>query len=402
MPTDHLSVEEASALLRGCAAPVRRETLPLTQALGRVAARDLTAVMDQPPFHRSPLDGYALHHADLTGACRETPACLPVCRHIFAGDPPGAPLPPGSAVRIMTGAPIPPGADCVVRQEDTDQGETTVRIFVSLSAHDNICDRGEDLRAGAPLFPAGTVLTPAHLGVLAGQGMEAVEVFARPRIGVLSAGDELVTPGMPLTPGKIYNSNQFYLTARLTELGMEPVISEVHGDDPEVLSAAVTALLANCDAVITTGGVSVGQKDFMPDVCRRLDGLRLFHGVAVKPGSPMLAMTVQDKPVACLSGNPFAAAATLEAVVRPMLLRLAGRRDCALPRASGVLTAPFRKASPGRRLVRAALADGKVSLPAGGQVSGVLSSWMGCNCLIDIPAGSPALPAGSEVEVILL
>ena len=402
MPTDRLSVEEASALLCRCAAPVRRETLPLTRALGRVAARDLFAVMDQPPFDRSPLDGYALRHGDLEGACAEAPAVLPVCRRIFAGDPPGDPIPRGCAARIMTGAPIPPGADCVVRQEDTDLGEKTVRIFVSLSAHDNICDRGEDLRSGAPLFPAGTVLTPAHLGVLAGQGMETVEVFARPRIGVLSAGDELVSPGTSLTPGKIYTSNQFYLSARLEQLGMEPVISEVHGDDPQALSAAVTALLAECSAVVTTGGVSVGQKDYMPAVCQRLSAALLFHGVAVKPGSPMLAMTVQGKPVVCLSGNPFAAAATLEAVARPMLLRLAGRRDCTLPRTSGVLTAPFRKASPGRRLVRAILTDGKVTLPAGGQVSGVLSSWMGCNCLIDIPAGSPALPAGTEVEVILL
>ena len=402
MPTDRLSVEEASALLCRCASPVRSETLPLNRALGRIAARGLSAVMDQPPFDRSPLDGYALHHEALAGACVETPAVLPVCRQIFAGDPPGGPIPFGCAGRIMTGAPIPPGADCVVRQEDTDEGEAAVRIFVSLSAHDNICDRGEDLHSGAPLFPAGTVLTPAHLGVLAGQGMGTVEVFARPRIGVLSAGDELVLPGTPLNPGKIYNSNQFYLSARLEQLGMEPVISPVHGDDPEALSAAVTALLAECDAVITTGGVSVGQKDYMPAVCRRLDAGLLFHGVAVKPGSPMLAMTVQGKPVVCLSGNPFAAAATLEAVARPMLGQLAGRRDCALPRASGVLTAPFRKASPGRRLVRAMISGTQVSLPAGGQVSGVLSSWMGCNCLIDIPAGSPPLAAGSSVEVILL
>ena len=402
MPMDRFSTEEASALLCRCASPVRRETLPLTRALGRVAAREVSAVMDQPPFDRTPLDGYALRHESLANACAETPTVLPVCRRIFAGDPPGDPIPSGCAARIMTGAPIPPGADCVVRQEDTDLGEETVRIFVSLSAHDNICDRGEDLRSGAPLFPAGTVLTPAHLGVLAGQGMETVEVFARPRIGLLSTGDELMLPGTSLTPGKIYNSNQFYLSARLEQLGMEPVISPVHGDDPEVLSAAVAELLGDCDAVVTTGGVSVGQKDYMPAVCRRLNAARLFHGVAVKPGSPMLAMTVRGKPVVCLSGNPFAAAATLETVARPMLLRLAGRRDCALPRASGVLTAPFRKASPGRRLVRATLTDGSVSLPAGGQVSGVLSSWMGCNCLIDIPAGSPALPAGTEVEVILL
>ena len=246
------------------------------------------------------------------------------------------------------------------------------------------------------------VLTPAHLGVLSGQGNRSVDVYARPRVGVLSAGDELAAPGTPLTPGKIYNSNQFYLSARLEQLGMEPVISEVHGDDPQALSAAVTALLAECSAVVTTGGVSVGQKDYMPAVCQRLSAALLFHGVAVKPGSPMLAMAVAGKPVVCLSGNPFAAVATLEAVARPMLLRLAGRRDGALPRSSGVLTSPFRKASSGRRLVRAMISSGQVSLPAGGQVSGVLSSWMGCNCLIDIPAGSPALPAGTEVEVILL
>lgn len=403
MARSYLSVEEAAERLIGLVtAPDRCQQLPLLEAPGRVCGRDLAASMDQPPFDRSPLDGYALRHTDLAGASPAHPACLKVVRQIFAGDPPGAPLEPGQAVRIMTGAPIPPGADCVIRQEDTDCGEETVRVFQPLSAHDNICPRGEDLRAGFPLLSRGQVLTSAHVGVLAGQGIQEVPVFPRPRIGLLATGSELTPPGQPLAPGKIHDSNQYYLSARLTELGMLPVWGQRRGDDPAILTDSVAELLDTCGGVITTGGVSVGLRDYMPQVCRRLGARELFHGVAVKPGAPVLAMVSRGKPVICLSGNPFAAAATLELLARPMLWRMAGRRDWALPRASGVLETAFPKASPGRRLVRASIRNGAVSIPAGSHVSGSLSTLMDCNCLVDIPAGSPPLSPGTQVEVVLL
>ena len=192
------SVLEAAALLPRPQA----ETLPLEEAWGRIAAQDLCARMDQPPFDRSPLDGYALHSGDLAGASRETPVTLPVVMKLYAGDAPAAALPVGCAARIMTGAPLPEGADCVLMQEQTDGGEETVQLYAAVKPLQNVVFRGEDVAAGAVIAPAGTVLTPAHLGVLAGQGYTEVSVFRPLTVGVLATGSELLTPGAPWAPGK--------------------------------------------------------------------------------------------------------------------------------------------------------------------------------------------------------
>lgn len=397
------SLEDAVSLLLERVSPLAQtEEIPLLQALNRVCAGDVTAVVDHPPFDRSPLDGYAARSEDLEGASFSAPAVLRVTQRIYAGQVSPGPLKPGTCARIMTGAPIPPGADCVIRQEDTDLGEEQVRISVSSAPHRNICDRGEDLRAGAPILSRGTCLTPAHLGVLAGQGLDRVSVYAPLKVGVLATGDELVPPGSPLPPGKIYNSNGTYLSARLCQLGMYPVVEPRGSDRLEVLTASLEALLDRCAAVLSTGGVSVGERDLMPAALEALRAQVLFHGVAVKPGSPVLAAMVRGKPVLCLSGNPFAAAATFEVVARPPLCRLAGWSAPMPRRVSGVLTSAFPKASPSRRLVRARLEGSAVSLPSGAHVSGALSALIGCNCLIDIPAGSPPLAANTPVEVVLL
>lgn len=403
MAHTYCSLEEAVSLLLDQFSPLTpMEEIPLAQALNRVSSGNITAAVDHPPFDRSPLDGYAARSEDLAGASTSSPAVLQVCQRIYAGQTPSGPVLPGTCARIMTGAPIPPGADCVIRQEDTDYGEEQVRIFVSSAPHRNICDRGEDLRKGTPILARGTVLTPAHLGVLAGQGMDHVSVFSPLKVGVLATGDELVLPGAPLPPGKIYNSNGAYLSARLCELGMCPTTGARGSDRLEVLAASLESLLDQCGAVLSTGGVSVGEKDLMPAALEALGARILFHGVAVKPGSPVLAAVVRDKPVLCLSGNPFAAAATFEVIARPLLCRLAGWSNPMPRRVTGVLADTFPKASPGRRLVRARLEGSAVSLPSGEHVSGALSALIGCNCLIDIPAGSPPLKAHTPVEVVLL
>lgn len=403
MPQFHLPLEEAVSLLLTQFPPLpQTEEISLAQVLNRVCAEDMAAGVDHPPFDRSPLDGYAARSEDLAGADASFPAVLRVTQRIYAGQVPSGPVEPGTCARIMTGAPIPPGADCIIRQEDTDYGEEQVRIFVSSAPHRNICDRGEDLRKGTPILSRGTVLTPAHLGVLAGQGLDRVSVFVPLEVGVLATGDELVPPGAPLPPGKIYNSNGTYLSARLCQLGMRPVTGNRGADRLEVLTASLEALLDRCGAVLSTGGVSVGEKDLMPAALEALGAQVLFHGVAVKPGSPVLAAAVRGKPVLCLSGNPFAAAATFEVIARPLLCRLAGWCDPMPRRIGGTLTTPFPKASPGRRLVRARLEGSAVSLPSGQHVSGALSALIGCNCLIDIPAGSPPLAANTPVEVVLL
>ena len=195
------------------------ERVPLDDACGRIAARDLCARMDQPPFDRSPLDGYALHSADTAGAGEETPVTLPVVMKLYAGDAPAAVLPAGCAARIMTGAPLPPGADCVLMQELTDGGEEQVRIYAQLQPNANVVFRGEDIAAGAPIAAAGTVLTPAHIGVLAGQGIPDAEVFRPLTVGVLATGSELLEAGEAWAPGKIYDANGIQNAARLRQLG---------------------------------------------------------------------------------------------------------------------------------------------------------------------------------------
>lgn len=398
-----LSLEQAVELLfRYTVSAAQREIEPLGKALGRICAADLCASLEQPPFDRSPLDGYAVRRGDLEGACPERPVELEVVQKIFAGDRPTGRLEPGTCARIMTGAPIPEGADCVVRQEDTDYGEKRVKVLHGPGRQSNICNRGEDLRRGAPIVSAGERLTAAHLGVLAGQGVMQVPVYPLLQVGVLSTGDELAGPGDVLCPGKIYDSNGAYLSARLCELGMEPTAVRCSSDDEHQVARSIQTLLECCDAVVTVGGVSVGQRDPLPRTAKLLGGEVLFHGVGVRPGSPMMAMLVDGKPVISLSGNPFAAAATLEAAVRPVLCRMAGWRDPLPQRRTAVLTGDLPKASPVRRLVRAVL-HGTHVLPAlGCHESGALSAMIGCNCLIDLPAGTPALTAGAEVEVLLL
>ena len=381
------------------------ETLPLEKACGRIAAKALCARMDQPPFDRSPLDGYALHSADTAGASRETPVTLPVVMKLYAGDAPAAALPAGCAARIMTGAPLPEGADCILMQELTDSGEETVQLYAAVKPLQNVVFRGEDVAAGAVIAPAGTVLTPAHLGVLAGQGYAEVTVCRPLTVGILSTGSELLAPGAPWAPGKIYDANGIQNAARLRQLGFA-VERQQCSDDPEVITGKMQELLTRCDAVITSGGVSVGQKDYLPLVLEKLGAQLLVEGVAQKPGSPMLAAALGGKLVFCLSGNPFAAAATLEQYAIPALLRAAGRREesCIPARTVCTLTNGFSKPSKGNRYLRATACGGKVTLPGTGNTeahsSGALSAMMGCNCLVEIPAGSGPVEPGTEVEVL--
>ena len=381
------------------------ETIPLEDACGRIAAKALCARMDQPPFDRSPLDGYALHSADTAGASRETPVTLPVTMKLYAGDAPAAALPAGCAARIMTGAPLPEGADCILMQELTDSGEETVQLYAALKPQQNVVFRGEDIAAGAVITPEGAVLTPAHLGVLAGQGYAEVPVYRPLTVGVLATGSELLAPGETWAPGKIYDANGIQNAARLRQLGF--AVRRQHcSDDPDEIARQLQELLAVCDAVITSGGVSVGQKDYLPAVLEQLDARMLVEGVAQKPGSPMLAATVGGRLVFCLSGNPFAAAATLEQYAIPALLRAAGRQEenCIPARTVCTLTTGFSKASKGNRYLRARMQGGEAAIPGEGNAevhsSGSLSAMIGCNCLVELPAGSGPVKAGEKVEVL--
>jgi molybdopterin molybdotransferase len=403
-----ISLEEAlDCLLRRPWTPGPLETLPLEESLGRVCGETLRAAFDQPPFDRSPLDGFAVRHGDIAGASRDRPAFLRVTQTIYAGMPPGRRLEAGEAARIMTGAPIPPGADAVVRLEDSDNGKERVGIFVSLGEHENYCFSGEDMKTGQEILRAGSPLNAASIGILASQGCREIAVTRRPRAGILSTGSELLPAGVPLETGKIYDSNRFFLAARIRELGGEPVCGLNPGDDPEKIARALDALLADCDMVFTTGGVSVGDHDYLPDAGKRIGAQPLFRRVKMKPGGWVTALEKEGKILLCLSGNPFAAICGFELLGAPLLRRAAGLSRYLPRRVRAFLGEPFPRQSPGRRFVSGRLEGGRVFLSKTGRASASLSSLIdeagsGGSCLLDIPARSPALPEGAPVEAVLI
>lgn len=400
---ERISIETAVARLVERVTPVAEHySVPTEKAPGHVLWADLFARTAVPPFDRSPLDGYAVRSEDLVGATAVAPALLTVVDCVFAGEWCGRTVASGEAVRIMTGAPIPAGADCVVAQEDTDMGEETVAVFAPMGCGRNICLRGEDVAEGDPIVSKGTRLDWTHMAILAGQGLTELEVCRPLRVAVLSTGDELTAPGGALAPGKIYDSNGPLFRARLAALHVEPVSGHGGADDPEGLAEEIQELLRGCDGLITSGGVSVGQRDYMPQVARLLGAEVLFHGVAVRPGAPAMGLLVDGKPVIALSGNPFAAAAVFEAVARPVLEHMRGCMEVLPQRCAARLRGRFSKQTKMRRLVRAHLVGGEVFVAEMGHASGSMLAMAGCNCLIDIPADSEPLTEGAAVEVILL
>ena len=397
-----VELEEACALMTGSVRALGVEQVSRQSALGRTLAEDVAAPLDQPPFDRSPLDGYALRSADTAGASPGHPGSLQVVETVYAGGVPSRVLGPGEAIRIMTGAMLPRGCDCVLQHERTDNGLKQVQIYAALSPHDNYCDRGEDYRTGEVLLPAGTVVDAAAVGVLASAGLSSVPVRRRPVVRVLSTGDEVVSPDLhPLPAGKIYGSNQELLTARLRELGVSDVKGLLIGDDPREVADAMAQLLGECDLLITTGGVSAGDKDIFHEALPLLGAERVFWKVNLKPGTPAMYSLWQGQPILSLSGNPFAAAATFELLARPLLAALTGESRFSLRSRTAVVEGSFPKASPGRRFLRGFYQEGRVSL-TGKNDSGMLASLVGCNCLVDLPAGSPPVQEGQTVTVLLL
>ena len=397
------SLESAlSILLAHTEAVGETQCLPLEAALGRVAAEAAEAAINVPPFDRSPLDGYAVRAADLAGASRETPVRLRVIGENCAGDGTVRHPAPGEAVRVMTGAVIPAECDCVIRQEDTDEGMETASFYAEVAAGRNICRAGEDVRQGTTLLRAGERITAMHLGVLSSCGVTHVTVRRPVRAALLCTGDELTPPGEPLAPGKIYDSSRAVLAARLRELGVEAAILPSVPDEPAAAAAALTKAAGNADVLLTTGGVSVGKKDIMHQVLPLAGAERLFWRVAMKPGTPLLAAMLAGRPLICLSGNPFAALACFEVFAVPVLRKASGLTETAHRRIRARLSGEFPKASPMRRLVRARFDGERVCLPTDNHSSGSLASAVGCNALIDLPAGQPPVKDGEWVEVILL
>ncbi len=390
-----------AALIKRVHAP-QTEELPLLSLLGRVAAEDVFARMDNPPFDRSPLDGYALRSADTTGATADEPVRLSVIGEECAGAFFEEAVPTGCCVRVMTGAAMPEGTDAVVRQEDvtlSPDGQS-ISLPYALGHHENYCFAGEDVKRGVRLVERGTRYTASAVAVLASQGYEKASVYVRPRVALASTGDELAAPGEALAPGKIYNSNLYLVAGRLKELGFSPVLLGILPDDPA--KAAHVLREVEADILLTTGGVSVGKKDIMHQVVPALGAERIFWRVCMKPGAPAIGYAMPDGKLGiALSGNPFAAFATFELMARPVLRAFEGCQVTALPRRHVVLRDSFPKESRGRRFIRARVEGSEASLPDQ-HASGTLFSAVGCNAFLDIPAETGPLQVGAEAEAVLL
>ncbi len=398
-----ISLEEASCLLSEAAGLIKEEeSVPVLSARGRILAEDVCARYDQPPFSRSPLDGYALRGEDTAGASRWNPVRLSVIGETDAGDVFPGRVMAGQAVRIMTGAPIPEGADAILRQEDSDFGEETVEIYAEVKTWQNYVCRGEDYRRGDVLLEAGEKIGPLEIGILASAGYDKVTVRRPVRVLLISTGDELVLPGTELLPGKIYDSNRHTLQAQLEAWGMQVTASLHSDDDAHLLAAHLREGLDEADLVITTGGVSVGKKDILHEVYRILGVRRLFWKVAMKPGGAVMAGSLDGKIILSLSGNPFSAYAGLQLLGRPILRKMTQDPFLDFTVQEGVLQEPFKKASPSRRFVRCRIEGGRVWLEGHTGGNGNVSSGRGSNALVDIPAGSPSIHAGDKVKVIFL
>lgn len=398
-----IGLEEAiGLLLENVKANCATETIPLLEAVGRVIAVDISAPIDNPPFDRSPLDGYAFIAESSKAASKEEPIKLEIVGEVCAGQVFTETVERKQAVRIMTGAPMPFPCDCVVRQEEVNADEMHVWISTPMKAYENYCFKGEDFKKGTLLIAAGSLLTAAHIAALASIGEKNVTVYRKIKAAICSTGDELVDVGSDLAAGKIYNSNLYMIAARLKELGIEPIVLGMAADCAEGVAEVIRQHIDKVDLFLTTGGVSVGKKDIMHEVIECLPAKRLFWRVNMKPGTPILSYLYQGKLCIGLSGNPFAALATFELLVRPVLAKLSSNRQMQYKRVKAVLQNDFPKKSLGRRFIRAVYADGKVYLEAENHSSGSLFSAVGCNALIDISPGTPELTRGEEVEVIKL
>ena len=402
---NRLTFEEARALLLERAGRAGTETLPPEACGGRVLARNTAARMNVPPFDRSPYDGYAFRAEDSAGAGRLTPVTLRVLEEVGAGSVSRCPVTAGTAVRIMTGAPIPEGADAVVMFEQTEFTPETVTLFAPAKPGDNIVRAGEDVRAGEVLAEAGSPIDAGTLGTLASQGFASLEVYRKPRVGLISTGSELVEPGETPGPGKIFNSNRYTFTALLEESGCTPVWLGSAGDEAEEIAALLRRGLEACDGILLTGGVSAGDFDLTPAAMEACGAEILFRHVEIKPGMAYCCGMAEGKLLCGLSGNPAAAMTGYYAVVLPALKKLGGRRDCLPQELTVTLQDGFQKKSPVTRLLRGTLelSHGEVRMTfSREQGNGVLSSAVGCDAMAVIPAGSGPLAPGTTLKGFML
>ncbi len=404
---DVVSISEAKRRLEGAVKLERRtEEVGLGECLGRVLATDVVAGVDVPPFDRASMDGYAVLASDTFYADEESPVELEVLGYVKAGDSSRHEISPGRCMGIATGAPMPVGANAVVMVEYTEQEGDKVRIYKPVAPGENVMPAGSDIMRGELVLRAGTRLSPREVGVLAALGMARVLVYARPKVGIISTGDEVSEPGKPLSFGRIYDANAYAIAQAVRECGGAPEVLGIARDSEEELRGYLERALATCDVVITTGGTSAG----VGDLCYRvIDTLGspgvIVHGVAIKPGKPTVIGVVDGKPVFGLPGYPTSAMVTFQVFVAPLLRRLSGLQEPERRRVRARTAMRFYSAG-GRyeyrlvNLVRGA--DGGYTAYPMLTGSGAITTFAEADGYIEIPEHVEMLGEGEEHEVVLL
>ena len=411
--TPVMTVEQARELVFARIAPMPSEEVPLLDSLGRVLAEDARSDIDVAPFDNSAMDGFALRAADLAGASAEAPVALAVIAHIGAGDDvAGIEVAPGQAARIMTGAAVPSGADSVVMVERThpvsgDGGMgSTVAFEIEPRLGEHVRKRGEEVHAGDVVVSAGDAIGPAGIGLLASTGHAKVWVHRRPRVAVLSTGSELVEVDVVPGPGKIRNSNSYSIAAQILSAGAIPVRYPIVPDDVAVTRDAFTRAADECDFIVTSGGVSVGDFDYVKPVLEELGELA-FAKVKMRPGNPQTLGSIRGVPFFGLPGNPTSTYVGFEIFVRPALRRMMGFACVDRPVTVARLSHDVKKKQDRRyylrgRVERDPSGDGYVASLPHSQSSALLTAAHRGNCLVVLPEGEGLFTAGMQVDCIRL
>jgi molybdenum cofactor synthesis domain-containing protein len=394
-----ISLDEARAILDRTGVPIERtERLTLVDANGRVLAHDIIAAADVPPFSRAGMDGYAVRAEDTRGASRQTPRSLVSIGTLYTGQVATQSVENGQCLEISTGAPMPDGADAVVMVEETERGDAgTINVFAEVKSRQNVGQRGADIQTGQVVVAAGQTLNSSRIGALAAVGSAHADVYKRPRVAILSTGNEVVEPGAPLEPGHIYDINRFTISAVVADNGGTPVAYPPAPDTLEALIATLDECLAH-DVVVFSGGSSVGERDLIRDAIERR-GTLLFHGIAIKPGKPTGLGLVDGKPVFALPGYPASCLTNAQVMLVPMLRRLARLQ----PRVDRTLTLPLAarivSAAGRHQFYTVRVEDGR-AVPVF-KASGDITSMSRADGYIEIPTGTDTVPEGTPVEVTL-
>ena len=398
-----LSIEQALETALGTCRVAEPEICKIGDCAGRILAEDMRAAISSPPFRRSAMDGFAVRSEDLSGASVQNPVVLTVRGCNDAGSPVIGHIGKGETAQIMTGGVLPEEADAVVKQEIVEfHGSDTAVFTKQAKPGECFSPVGEDLQEGEILACAGETVDASALAAGAAAGLSMLSVRKQVRAAVICTGDELTLPGQPLGEGKIYGSSHLYLTTRLLQCGCACGQAYFAGDDLSAIAGLIREeTKAGTQLIVTTGGVSVGRKDYLPAVIDRIGGEILFHGIDVKPGMPSMLSRAGGTLILSLSGNPYSCACIFELIGRPMIAAMLGKR-CARDRVLQIPAAdPYDKKSPVRRILRGHF-DGMRVHFSSRQRNGQMAAGIGCNCLIDIPAGNEGIREGDIVRIVLL